>query len=114
MATEKAYAWNEGSAGIPRRTVVSPVAEQCATAQCGSDHDWDEADPVLAGWVRILVAGSDEPQRWFCSARCASVGIARAQLRMDGRPDHEDLSLLVKRRGGPGKKTPAPARRGGV
>jgi hypothetical protein len=78
--------------GIPRRTVVGrnpDVTAQCPTPGCGEQ----DAGAIAAmaglprpripdGWIYVLVRSSAVPARWFCSAPCAAVGIALAQLKL--------------------------------
>ncbi|MER7972302.1 hypothetical protein ABTX35_25490 [Streptomyces sp. NPDC096080] len=52
------------------------VHDVCPTQGCGSDHDLDPVD--LFGWTRLLVAGTDDVYRWYCTPTCVSNALARA------------------------------------
>ena len=69
--------------GMPARTLLPPRTEPCADTACGVPADLlDEYDPAVRGWITVAVAGSREPARIYCSARCSSIGTALAQVRM--------------------------------
>ncbi|MET9096195.1 hypothetical protein ABZX72_29370 [Streptomyces cyaneofuscatus] len=75
--------WNGGAYGMPQpgRLIETPGA--CTTPRCGAKADTlDETAPALAGWTRAGVYGSREPDRVWCSGRCAAYGIALAELRL--------------------------------
>ena len=54
-------------------------AEACATPGCGlADGDLDASDPMVWGWIRIDVAGTDDGPRWWCSPACATAAMTAA------------------------------------
>lgn len=49
---------------------------KCTNVGCGSDHDLDTTD--VFGWTRLMVAGTDDTYRWYCTPMCVSNALARA------------------------------------
>lgn len=82
--------------GMPRRTVTGlnpQVTEPCPTPGCGEMYAGGIAElaglpvpRVPDGWIYVQVRSSAVPGRWFCSASCAHVGLALAQLRLRAAP----------------------------
>ncbi|MFU0241700.1 hypothetical protein ACKI1J_38920 [Streptomyces scabiei] len=59
-------------------TTVHP-AEACTTPGCGiADGDLDASDPMVWGWIRIDVAGTDDGPRWWCTPGCATAAMTAA------------------------------------
>jgi hypothetical protein len=71
-------AWNKGKTGKSRPADSAPVVETCTVGGCGSLADQPQPDGAM---VRVQVAGSTDPARWYCPGRCAAVGRALADLR---------------------------------
>ncbi|WP_406298092.1 hypothetical protein OG948_21405 [Embleya sp. NBC_00888] len=81
MAARKkttAKEWNQGKTGSSRPVAQSPVVDRCTTDGCGRPA---EGDAPADGWHRTDVPESAEPARDWCSAWCAAVGRALADLR---------------------------------
>jgi hypothetical protein len=68
----------------PRRAdEVAVQSDACAEGACGLPAaDLDESDPLLAGWVRAEVLGSEDPPRLYCSASCAVQGLSMFAVRV--------------------------------
>ncbi len=49
---------------------------KCPTLGCGSPEDLDTTD--VFGWTRLMVAGTDEIPRWYCSPVCVAHALTRA------------------------------------
>lgn len=68
-----------GEGPLPRLRTLEP--DPCAGKACGQPVDEVAADdPQVDGWIWAGVNGSADAACWYCSPRCAQVGIARAQL----------------------------------
>ncbi|MDG9703745.1 hypothetical protein [Streptomyces sp. DH37] len=76
-ATTAQQQWNRGLVGQapPPRLVERPGS--CTAPACGTAADGRPP----AGTVRVEVAGSREPARWYCPGFCAAYGQALAELR---------------------------------
>lgn len=81
--------------GLPPRTVLPrpQVTERCSEPGYGERDAGAIAEMaglatprVPDGWIYIQVRSSAIPGRWFCSAPCAAVGIALAQVRLAAAP----------------------------
>ncbi len=79
-ATPEAQTWNGGLIGTPRRFEPLLAPGACATADCGQADDQLDA-AGRPGWAYVTVVGSAEPGRWYCCGRCATYGIALAEVR---------------------------------
>ncbi len=79
-ATPKAQAWNGGLIGTPRRFEPLLAPGACTTEGCGQGDDQLDA-AGRPGWAYVTVVGSAEPGRWYCCGRCATYGIALAEIR---------------------------------
>jgi hypothetical protein len=67
--------------GMPRAARVIQAPGGCPEPDCGQEAGPDAA-PAPRGWVRVVVSGSSEPARSYCSGSCAAFGVALAELRM--------------------------------
>ncbi|MEY9961341.1 hypothetical protein [Streptacidiphilus sp. MAP5-52] len=67
--------------GMPRASRVVQAPGGCPEPDCGQEAGTDTL-PLPRGWVRVVVSGSTEPVRTFCSGSCAAFGVALAELRM--------------------------------
>lgn len=55
------------------------VGQACRTPGCGTAAgNFAEDDPAVAGWIRIDVAGTGGPGRWWCTSWCANGAITAA------------------------------------
>ncbi|OII63805.1 hypothetical protein BJP40_02655 [Streptomyces sp. CC53] len=74
-------AWNQGKTGKPTPAAPRPVGRECPVPGCGAPA----AEPRPArGMVRVWLAGSREPARWYCPGGCAAYGQALAEIRALG------------------------------
>lgn len=71
------HAWNKGLVGKPRPAADTAVVQVCTVDGCGSPADQPQPNAAM---LRVQVAGSREPARWYCPGRCAAIGRARADL----------------------------------
>ncbi|MET9729741.1 hypothetical protein ABZZ79_03440 [Streptomyces sp. NPDC006458] len=69
--------WNSGKVGQSRTPADLAVVEVCTVDGCG---DLADQPRPAAGMVRVEVADSREPARWYCPVRCAAIGRALADL----------------------------------
>ena len=67
--------------GMPRAARIVRAPGGCPEPDCGQEAGPDTA-PAPRGWVRVVVFGSSEPARSYCSGSCAAFGVALAELRM--------------------------------
>lgn len=77
-STDSQQTWNRGKVGTPSPPRPQPVGRACPTDACGSLAT--EPQPS-AHMVRVELAGSREPARWYCAGGCAAYGQALAELR---------------------------------
>jgi len=75
--------WNGGKVGAGRAPAAMPAVEACPVDGCGSLADQPKPSRIM---VRVRVAGTGEPARWYCPGRCAAIGRALAEIRSIGRP----------------------------
>ncbi|MFE3197195.1 hypothetical protein [Embleya sp. NPDC059237] len=78
MAAKAAHVWNAGTGGKARKPAGAPVVDRCTVDGCGRPA---EGAAPAEGWHRTDVPASSEPPRDWCSAWCAAVGRALADLR---------------------------------
>lgn len=71
-------AWNQGKTGKGRPAASAPAVETCTVDGCGNLANQPRPNGSM---VRVHVAGSTDPARWYCPGRCAAIGRALADLR---------------------------------
>ncbi|MFS0694337.1 hypothetical protein [Streptomyces nitrosporeus] len=79
-ATKRARAQGQGD--LPRLGLHPEIPGACTTPRCGDAADGQDETALPAGWIRVGVQGSTDPDRVWCSGLCATWGIARAELRV--------------------------------
>jgi hypothetical protein len=76
--------WIPDASGM--RDMCSTCAPQetiaCGTPGCGTDQDLDAGDPLVWGWIRMEVAGTEDGPRWYCNPWCVDAAIARAAAEL--------------------------------
>lgn len=65
---------------LPRLDAI--LSAPCTREGCGRESRAHARVP--RGWVRVIVGGSTEPARLYCSGLCATKGVALAELRIPG------------------------------
>jgi len=72
---------------LPAKTLDKSHIDPCPTEDCGTSAI-DHTSPTLTGWTLVVVLGSGERGRYYCSPPCANHGIARMH-RLTTRPAGE-------------------------
>ncbi|MFJ8863650.1 hypothetical protein ACIRD8_35185 [Streptomyces sp. NPDC102451] len=73
----------QGTGELPRLGLHPEIPGACTTPQCGAEADALDETGLQAGWVRVGVYGSTDPDRAWCSGLCATYGVALAELRVE-------------------------------
>ncbi|MEV8124826.1 hypothetical protein AB0P07_12035 [Streptomyces sp. NPDC085944] len=80
------FEFNGGLVGQSRPAANTAAVEPCTVDGCGTTADQPRPAPAM---IRVEVAGTGEPARWYCPGRCAAIGRALADVRGIDRPGGE-------------------------